>query len=284
MSKSEMIVADELESSALAEQFQMFKPDSQMALALEANMDDGGLAISDLPRVPFPAAGGTTWEYTTVLGERQTKSLEGIIVFRQRFGLLWPSGKNDGAEKSSPIMETTDMNIATLRGEVERDPETGRIVSFAGMNKYTPDGLLEDVSEKEIFDTNGNPTGSWKWNELRFTQFGTAENGIGKYAAERMLLLVLLPESHIPVVVNVPPGSLKIAKNFIAQLPSAYWRCVVKLSLTKITAKADPYSQLTPSLVQVVPAEHGPMLDKINAQMKSSYGSSPSSLIDGDVN
>ena len=280
MSESNLIVpGDDPQLDKILTEFSMFNPDSQMALAMSANMDDGGLEISDMPKVAFPAAGGTTWEYSTVSGEHNTKTLRGIIVFRQRYGLLWPTNKNENGEKSKPVLETTDMKTAVLRGEVTRHEETGRIISIAGTNSHTPAGLVDDISEKEIF-VDGQPTGKWKWNELAFTQFGTAVNGSGKYAAERMLLLILLPDSHVPVALSVPPGSLKIAKNFILQLSAPYWRCVVDLGLVKITEKADPFSQLVPKLVSIVPESCCQTVDQFHEQMQSAYGNSVESLID----
>lgn len=278
MSENEMIVADaDQYMLALRKEFPVLDPGSRIARAVAEN--GGGLALQDLPGVKFPAGTGTLWSWTDVSGEHNVKTIVGFPVFRQKYGLLWPTDKNTSGEKPLPVMETDDMLTASLRTEVVRDPETHRIVSIPGTNNHTPEGLVEDIAATEIF-ADGAPTGKWNWHALKWTQFGTAANGRGKYAQERMKVLLLRSESHLPLKVDIPSGSLAIIEKFFKQIPVPYWQCKIQLALRTNTSKDDPFAELVPTMIEIMPEESTAGIDAYHNQMVESYAANPNSLID----
>ena len=280
MSENEMIVADaDQYMISLRKEFPVLDPNSRIARAVAEN--GGGLALQDLPGVKFPQGTGTLWSWTDVSGEHNQKTIVGFPVFFQKYGLLWPTNKNTSGDKPLPVMETDDMITASLRTEVERDPETQRIVAIPGTNGHTPQGLVEEISAKEIFE-DGAPTGKWNWNSLTWTQFGSSANGRGKYAQERMKVLLLRSESHLPLKVDIPSGSLSIIENFFKQIPVPYWQCKIQFALRTNTSKDDPFAELVPTLLEIMPEESTAGIDAYHDQMVDSYAANPNSLIDTD--
>jgi len=168
--------------------------------------------------VKTPYGGGQFWEVADPTGAQAVPEITGLLVFRARQGILWPS--LDPGSDSKPIVVTRDMKRGILQAAATRD-ENGKIVSIEGAS----DSMAAELSNLEV------SPGVFDWPNLPYTQFGSGKNRSGKFAKEKTLLFILRQNSVLPIVVHTGPSAIKGINSFLTQLEYPYWQCVVGLSL-----------------------------------------------------
>lgn len=139
------------------------------------NLGGEGLSPQDLPRVPIPAAGGTTWTIPTVEGEKDVKQLDGVIVYTCMQRVFWKESFEKSGGGSPP-------------------------------DCYSPNGS-QGV---------GDPGGLCA--SCPFGVFGSADNQRAQACSQRRLIFLLPPDQLLPLVISVPPSSLKDTKKYLVGL------------------------------------------------------------------
>lgn len=216
-------------------------PGSDAMAAIEANCADGeGFGEANLTKVPTPAGGSTTWEVEELEGAKSYKSIDGILVYYGKGGVLWPT--NDPKPGTLPVLRTDDCRVAYRVGEDLGDIDPALIEQYAVGN-----GLYD---WKALCDAPNAPFG-----------FGTGKSGFGKRAQEYRVLCILRKGDAFPLLIRAKPGSLKNVNQFINRLTAAgipYYRAVVSLSLEKATSKGgQAFSRIVPKLVSRLDQEAG---------------------------
>jgi len=140
--------------------------------------------------------------------------------------------ENLGDEELNPVSDlekiqvpsggATVWTIPTIDGEEDVKELTGIIVHTQRVRLYwaesfensgsTPPDCYSDDGKHGI----GTPGGLC--SECPMNQWGSADKGNGKACQERRLLYMLRPDSILPVVINVPPTSLKPIRQYLVRL------------------------------------------------------------------
>jgi hypothetical protein len=132
--------------------------------------------------------------------------------------------------------------VPGLDGELSPVKElTGVIVLYRPARAYWAQSLEEsgggsppDCSAADGKRGEGQPGGVCA--DCPLNVFGSSEKGRGKACKEMRLLFIVRPESLLPLVVPLPPTSIKPFKQYLQRLTSAalpYPRVQTKITLTK---------------------------------------------------
>ena len=182
----------------------------------------------DLPRVRIPAGGGTTWEVPKLGGTEGVKELQGVVVFSKNSRSYWEKDYEGGNEP--PDCASRDGKIAQARDEVEI-PATA------------------DEQGNLLCDT------------CAYSEWGSSSTGSGRGQACKMSrqLFLITPERMLPLIVTLPPTSLKRASRYfldLANFTKDYKRIVTKIGLEKVSGQNVPdYSAATFDAGEDIPEE-----------------------------
>ena len=110
----------------------------------------------------------------------------------------------------------------------------------------------------------GLPSGNC--DTCEYNKWGTALSGnkTGKACREQRLLFFLRPDNLFPLVVQVPPTSLDVVKDYCISLSNEdrlYSEVFTSLSLTKVDNGSNPYSKIVMTKSGDVPEEIRGMLE-----------------------
>jgi len=129
--------------------------------------------------------------------------------------------------------------VPTLEGE-ENIPEiVGVIVGVQNCRAYWPGEFTgggdppDCVSEDNVTGV-GDPGGTCKF--CKFAEFGSDSRGKGQACKQIKRLFVLRPSSMLPLVVNLPPTSLKAGTRYLLRLAGnslKYQAAVTRITLEK---------------------------------------------------
>lgn len=232
------------------QEFAALDPQSPAKLAFEANIGEEGFSMSDLIRVKMPSGGGLIWTIDGASGPEASQTIDGVLVYQARNGVLWPS--QDPADDSHPVVDTIDMQIGRIRGEITRGAN-GRIT---GISTATDPEMVKVLADQELKDANGKGTSTVDWNALPYTQFGTGKGGHGKFAKEGRVLFILRKGSVLPLMLRTGPSAVAIMKKFLTQMELPYWHCVISISLKEQKSKGgQKYSEPVPKVIGHLPPE-----------------------------
>jgi hypothetical protein len=182
----------------------------------------------DLARVNIPAGGGTSWEVPTLNGTEPAKTLQGVVVFYKNSRSYWEDAYAGGNEP--PDCSATDAKHAKASEEVE-----------------IPAAI--DEQGRLLCDT------------CKFAEWGTSETGSGRGQACKLTrqLFMIVPDRMLPLVVSLPPTSLKRASAYfltLADYSKDYKRLVTNIGLEKTSGKDVPdYSVATFTAGDDIPDE-----------------------------
>lgn len=252
-----------LESSG----FLALQPGSDALAAIEANCSDGeGFGEANLTKVPTPAGGATNWEVEELEGSKSYKTLEGILVYYGKGGVIWPT--NDPKPGTLPVLRTDDCRHAYRVGD-----DLGDISEAVLLEHLVADGLYD---WKTLADNPNSPYG-----------FGTGKNGHGKRAQEYRVICLLRKGDAFPLLIRAKPGSLKNVMQFINRLTAAgipYYRANISLSLEKASSKGgQPFSRIVPKLVSRLDQAAGQQVKSIYTdRLANAIRSLDVGSIDGD--
>lgn len=148
--------------------------------------------------------------------------------------------------------------IPTLEGEPESTKAlTGVIVGIAQKKAYWATALEEsgggtppDCRSDDGAFGQGNPGGPCR--ACPYNQFGSSSKGEGKACKDMMHVLIVPPNSTLPLLLSVPPTSIKPMRQFLLRAAGAgisTSAMEVALSLTKEKANGgQTYSRISASL------------------------------------
>ena len=192
---------------------------ANIAEVIETNIGDS-FSFQDLERIKFPTGGMTLWTIPTVDGEEHKDVLAGIIVAQKSTRQYWKDAFSGGG--AAPDCQSFDMVKGT--------------------------GLYQGV-----------PCATCPLN-----QFGSAVNqkgepGKGKACKEVKNVLIILEGQLLPVLVAVPPTSLKALKQYNVKMASRglpYYGAITEFRLRK-TKNADgiDYAETIISMGSVLSAQ-----------------------------
>jgi hypothetical protein len=187
------------------------------AAVMAENMGAGGLDPTKLDRIKIPAGGGTAWEIPTLDGKGDVaKELEGIIVAKRDVRSYYATKYTGGNEP----------------------PECYSIDCKTGV---------------------GEPGGSCE--ECPFSEWGTAKDDEGNFTGgqacnQRLMMLFIQKNSILPLVISIPPSSLKSMTPYFLRLAGSglyYWAVVSKLTLEKDKSGSGiDYSKVVPEYVRTL--------------------------------
>jgi len=182
-----------------------------------------GIDKHELPQVKVPSGGAVTWEVPLADGIESTKELDIIIAvprggMRRYFATSFEDSEDGG---SAP-----DCSSDSFTGENGMEPAKG-------YGKLVAD---EDAP-KSIRECQSCPKNQWK---------SAGDGKKGKGCGEYFHLIAFVPGEARPIVVHVPPTSLKACKTYIMGQISkrgmdATARVVTTLKLRK-EPKPSPHS------------------------------------------
>ena len=205
------------------ENYAVMKSGSALGAAVSANLGDGGISPFELDRVRVPAGGGTLWTVPTLDGEKEEKSIEGVIVHWRAPRAYW--------------RESFD--------------ETGG-------------GTPPDCSSDDGVTGVGDPGGSCSVCPL--ARYGSAAKGRGQACRQMKLLFIVREGDGLPIVVVVPPSSLRAVGSYFLRLAGQqmkYHQVVTRLTLEKTKNKDGiAYSQVAAGRVAVLSPEEAAAIEQ----------------------
>lgn len=182
----------------------------------------GKLRPYDLQRIVWPSGKSTTWELPGLGGETiPAKEIVAIPILTMASRQFWER-KSSGPDTSPPECKSND-------GEVGEPTERGRQLGATG-------------------DCRTCPLAQW------------GPNNTPPACKERRELYLLLEGQYFPLVLSVPPSSIKVWRDFVKPLSLqgvAPWGTVIRLKLqTATNPTGEPYAQLKIEFVGKLEPEH----------------------------
>lgn len=221
-------------------------------------VNSGGQRISpfDLDVVKLPSGGMTAWTIPDIIeGEVISKTIEGIVILQRSIRSWWRESLDEKGGGSPPDCSSQDG------------------VTGYGLPLGHPD--LEPMS----YDADGQPTVSYEAYKAQFNcdacplaQFGSAAKGGGQACKQNRLLFVLTPESSLPIVVKVPPSSLRAVQSFMLKLSGKsipMYGAVISLALKKVqNGSGIDYAEIVPTLVSALSPEETARMKAVHESFK----------------
>lgn len=230
---------------------------TELQEALEIN--SGGQKISpfDLDVVKLPSQGMTIWSIPDLEeGEINTKTIEGIVILQRSIRSFWAKGLDEKDSGGSAPPDCSSQDGITGFGTPFGHPDLG----------------------VEQYDADGNPRASEAYRasfdcaSCPLSQFGSAKKGGGQACKQNKLLFVLTPESSLPIVVKVPPSSLRPVQGFMLRLSGKgipMYGVVVGLSLKKVqNSTGIDYSEIVPTLISRLDPAAAARMKSVHASLK----------------
>lgn len=196
------------------EDYAIVKKGAEGVALLKDTLEGQDVTEFNLARVRMPSGGGLAWELPTLTGVQAIQELQGVVVFYKNSRSYWEDAYSGGNEP--PDCSANDAKHAT-KGE---------------------DGV-------EIPATIDGETGKLLCDTCAFSEWGSSDSGSGRGQKCKMTrqLFLIVPERMLPVVVSLPPTSLKKASAYfltLADYSRDYKRMITKISLEKASGKDVP--------------------------------------------
>lgn len=201
------------------------------------NMGGGGIDPSMLDKVKVPAGGSLTWEVPSLEGDTEPhKELIGVIVGIQNIRTYYAT-KFDGGN------EPPDC--------------------------FSRDGLVGEPSSDSVEGYGG------RCSECPKAQWGSGENG-GQACAQRKLVLHLMSDAMLPIVVTVPPSSLKELDRYLLRLTSKrtpFYKVVSSLKLSKEKSKGGiEYARIAPAFIRMLDEDEAEAANNMFHSLHAVFG------------
>lgn len=204
--------------STLAEYPMLGEQGIEQMEAVQANLGDTELVVTDLDRIGIPPGGSTTWQIPTLEGEVETKTLDGIIVAWQASRTYWETPLDEREEVTPPDCSSPDGKW--------------------GIGRYEP-------------GSTGNPSG--ECSSCPMNQWGSAgDGGRGKACREGRQLYMIRPNAVLPLVVGLPVTSIPNLRKYFMRLAGEsvpYYGVVSSLALERVERGGYRWSVVIPTSV-----------------------------------
>lgn len=178
-----------------------------------------------------------------------------------------------------PSQGSTNWEIPDLDEEsVSAKVLSGIVLHSAPVRSYWEKGLDEggasppDCSSNDLLVGVGTPGGDCLTCPMNV--WGSdPKGGSGKACSERRFLFMLRPQSFLPLVVQVPPSSLRNLSQYMLRLAGTgtpYYHVTTNLSLEKATQGGGglPYSKIVVKLGVRLSAEDSAKVDALSAKLR----------------
>lgn len=206
----------------------MFDPNSDAAEVIAENMaGEGGISPLALDRIRIPGSAGKRWEIPTLGEPDMSPTVEGIIIANQRVRTWWEKDLNDKTrEAGAPPDCSSDDGITGL----------------GAWGKNGDRGHNGDCATCPMAQFGSDP------------KHADGEGG-GRQWCREARLLYILPEGRVlPMVVVLPPSSLRPWKQYLQRMSASaipYYGVVTSIGLEQ---KAEPveHSVATFSTVSIL--------------------------------
>lgn len=166
----------------------------------------------DLGRVKVPAGGATSWEVPTLGGSDSRKSVDGVVVFFKNSRSFWEKpyeGGNEPPDCSSNNAEHAVKANDEVEIPASRDEE-----------------------------------GFYLCDTCAYSEWGSSKaGGRGQACKLTRQLFILTPEKLLPLVVSLPPTSLRPASSYFLSLADHmidYKAVVTQILLEKVSGDGVP--------------------------------------------
>lgn len=226
------------------EQFQIAQMDPDvLAEIMEANVG-GDLGEFDLDRVGMPAGGATTWVIQDIEGEREAKTLTGVMVHWKEARAFWHKSFDETGGGSPPDCFSNDATI----GEGDFGP-----------------------------GSEANPTG--KCAECPMSKWGSADptndDNRGQACKQMRVVYLIQPDSLLPLVIVLPPTSIGAHKKFLLRLvgrATPYWGVVVNVELERQKSSQNiAYASAVWSVASKLDVEQATMMREYGKQIAGAF-------------
>jgi len=156
-----------------------------------------------------------------------------------------------------PAGGATSWEIKTLKGDESVKAIEGIILMADDNRVWYKEPFTGDNTPPDCFSPDGEigfgePGGNCATCPLAV--WGSAENGRGQACNLRKLMLVLKPDSLLPVIISAPPGSVKSITDFMKRITSAglpHYSVVASLGLIKKkSGEGITYAAIEPEFVR----------------------------------
>lgn len=243
-------VVAEISEDFLSRYGRALVPDEDTAELMAETFGDDEPGIRDLVTIKFPTGGATSWIITKGGNKTLVDELRCVVVLQNPQRVFWtdPDPKNNPPECMS------------MDG---KKPLAGGLYAVGGAR------------------AEQNPTGTCR--NCPMAQWGSDLKGrAGQGCKERKLLFIITEGAMLPTVVNVPPASLKIIKDFVYGLATdgiAYWAVEIGLGLTGATAKdGTDYAELKPRVIRNLSVAETAAAKKYKEMVKEWVANTPATM------
>lgn len=172
----------------------------------------------------------------------------------------------------------TQWEVPTLEGITESKTIHGVVVFFKDQNgmwedEYTGENSPPDCSADNGQFGEGTPGGVCQTCPLN--QFGSGKGGTGKKCKNMRRLFILRESDILPIVINVPPSSLRDARKYFLRLASQgvpYYGVVTEFTLKKDKNEGGiVYSKIELALKDRLPVDAIKTLKAFQEKLKPAF-------------
>ncbi len=219
---------------------------------LKDNLGSGGLSPFDLDRVKIPGGGSLMWTIPSIDGETESKELFGIIAAWADKRSFWAKSMDESGGGSPPDCSSED-------GEVGFGYPIGH-----------PD--LDESELEHRFNNDGSEHlsgGPFECMRCPLSQFGSGK-GQAQACKSMKFVFLISPERLLPMLLSVPPSSLRAFRQYMLQLASSgarYNNVVTKFTLEK-EQKPVLHSRLVASKASSIDPALIPQIDEYTRALK----------------
>jgi hypothetical protein len=222
---------------------------------IRSAFEQGASALT-FDRTSVPSGGGTAWTVPSLSGDQSAQAIEGVIAVMQgRQRAWWRQGLDEGGGSLPPSCSSTN--------------------GIVGMGDNTLDGT-SDASTHECAKCSWSAYGSAR------------KGGAGKDCKEFARLFLFRPSSRMPLVVTVPPTSLKEIQRYAMRLLDAGFQThevVTRLKLvTEKNSGGIRYSKIAFEFVGALPEAEREAMKSIAAEVRSGLAMRPVTAESGELN
>lgn len=171
--------------------------------AISENVGVGGITEFDFDRIKIPSGGGMAFNVSTLQGEDSEKTISGVIVLARDSRAYWQKSMEEGGGSQPPDCHSNDGIIGIANPGVNAGGDCVKCP------------LAQFGSDSKIVN-------------------GATVQGRGQACKAIRQLFLLRGDSLLPVVLPLPPTSLKAAKQYMLRLAGQgvpYWAAVTKIGL-----------------------------------------------------
>lgn len=198
------------------ESYRALDPATGSAELLRSHLQENEVNEFDLTRIKVPTGGALQWQVPTLEGEEARKTITGVVVGSKNTRSWWHKKYEGGSDQ--PDCSSPDARLATAQEGFDIPAERSE-------------------SGELICDT------------CDYSSWGSAEGSRGQACKLMRQLFLLTSEKLLPMVVNLPPTSLKPAGGYFLGLVDYgidQKHVITEIGLEKVSAQGVPdYARAT---------------------------------------